>query len=95
MSKVETKIENNVANLKIDTNEDGQPVVEINLHMSEALGELIAKGEKVEGAKVADFNFVGTSLVLSVDTDRDGQNLLDIKIDLGEAFDEISSAVIK
>ena len=93
--KFDVKIEDSKVKLQLDTNADGQPVVSLNLHLSEALQEAVARGEAVEGAKVVDFKFELTKLVLKIDTDKDGEELLDLEIDLAEAFDEVSSAVSK
>lgn len=80
---------------KIDTNKDGQPVVEMDLHLTEGLQEAILRGLPTAGGKVVDMRFVGTQLHLKVDTDKDGESLLDLKIDLGEGFDEIAGAIAK
>lgn len=88
---VVVEIKDGKANFAIDSNKDGEAAVSISLDLGEAVQEAIAKGTKVEGAKIVDFKFELTKLKLSIDTDKDGENLLDLVIDLGEAFDEIQS----
>lgn len=74
--------------LGIDSNQDGQKLVDIKVNMNEAIQEIFKKGEKIEGAKLVAFEFNLTKLVLKLDTDQDGEELLDIEIDLAEAIDE-------
>lgn len=79
----------------LDTNGDGQNVVDLKLNISEAVSEAIAKGTAIEGHKVVNLKFEGTKLVIDIDSDKDGEPLLDVVVDLGEAFDEISGLVLK
>lgn len=97
MSKVDVKFEDNKLKVGVDTNEDGQPVVMLQVHASEALQEAISKfkkGEEVEpvvvDAKAVTFKFEGGALKLLVDTDKDGEASIDLAVDMGEAIDEIA-----
>lgn len=75
--------------ISVDSNKDGENVVTLTLSAKEALGELLGKGKKIDGAKVAAFEMSGTKLRLAVDTDQDGEVLLDVVVDLKEVFDEV------
>lgn len=91
MSKVNYAVKDGNLNIGVDSNEDGQNSVTIKLNLTEAIQEAIFRGDAVEGAKVVDFSFQFTKLVLKIDTDRDGEALLELEIDLAEVFDEIQS----
>ena len=90
-----TKIEEKNLVIGIDPNKDGEKVLNLKLNLSEALGEAMARGEAVEGAKLVDVKFEMTKLVLVLDTDKDGERLLEMELDLGEAFDEVQSLLKK
>lgn len=89
MNKFNIKIEDGKAIIGLDTNADGENVLDLSLDMSEAIQEVFSKGEAVEGVKIASFNFEGKKLNLSIDTDKDSEELLNLSIDLGELFDEL------
>lgn len=88
MSKFDVSVEGDVLVLGLDSNEDGEKVLEAKLHLNEALQEAFKKGDAVEGVKVVDFKFSLTKLTVSIDTDKDGEKLLELTIDLAEAIDE-------
>jgi hypothetical protein len=92
-SVVNFKVEDGSFKLGVDTNKDGQNVVELILKMSEAVAEAFSRGTKLEHVKLVDLGFEGTKLVLKLDTDQDGEQLLELKVDLSELADEIQSAV--
>lgn len=95
MSKLDFEIKEGNLVLGVDSNEDGEKAVKLNLVLSEAIEEAFSRGQSVEGVKLVDFKFELTKLKLKIDTDQDGESVLDLEIDLGEAFDEISSLVSK
>lgn len=86
--KVDVKFEDNMLKASFDSNKDGQPVVKISLNLNEAVQEILKKGEKVEGAKLADFEFSLTRLIVKIDGDKDGEPVASIEIDLAELLDE-------
>lgn len=95
--KVDVKMDMTSLVVTVDTNQDGQPVMTLNLSMAEALGEAMAafkKGDKPApvnlDAKAVEVKFEGSKLVITIDSDRDGEKLATISIDLAEAFDEIT-----
>lgn len=85
------KIEDGVVKYDLDTNNDGESSAKIQLHLSEAVQEAIAKGQSVEGAKVVEVKFELTKLKVVLDTDKDGEALLELEIDLAEVYDEIAN----
>jgi len=89
--KIDYKINDGKLEASLDGNQDGEKSLKIVLHLTEAIQELVAKGGKLEGAKVVDFKFELTKLKLKIDTDQDGEELMEIEIDLGESFDELVS----
>ena len=95
MSKVNYEVKKGNLHIGIDSNEDGQNAISIKLSLTEAIQEAIFRGTPLEGAKVVDFKFDLTRLILKIDTDRDGEALLELEIDLAEVFDEIKSSLIK
>lgn len=88
--KFDVKFENGNLILGLDTNQDGEKLIDISVNMNEAIQEALQRGEsvKIEGAKVVAFEFNMASLKLIIDTDQDGEKLLDISINLAEAIDE-------
>jgi hypothetical protein len=89
--KFKFDIEDGKLKFSVDPNQDGEAVVSGELFLSEGLEEAFKKGEKVEGAKVVDFEFSLSKLIVKLDTDKDGEKLLELEIDLGEAIDEAFS----
>jgi len=79
----------------LDTNEDGQNVLEVKISMTEALEEVLKREDPKEGVKIADLKMDGAKLILKVDTDKDGEELLDLVFDLSEGLDEVSGAFKK
>lgn len=75
----------------LDLDQDGEKSMELKLHMKEGLEEIINRGEAIPGAKLVDFKFEMTKMVLKIDSDKDGEPLLELKIDLAEAFAEGTS----
>ena len=94
MDKVNLKIEDNALMIGVDTNEDGENVVDIKLSLNEALQEALKKGEevKIEDAKKVSFSFGLTGLEIKIDTDQDGEEVASVKINLPEAIDEAGLA---
>jgi len=95
MSKLGVKFDDGKLVFGVDANQDGENSLTARLHMSEAISEMIAKGGKIEGAKVVDFSFSGTKLKLKLDTDKDGEEMFDLELDLAESFDEVTSFAAK
>jgi len=89
--KFKFEVEEGKLKFAVDPNEDGEAVVSGELFLSEALEEAFKKGEKIEGAKVVDFEFSLSKLIVRLDTDKDGEKLLELEVDLGEAIDEAFS----
>lgn len=93
MSKVETKIEDGKVVVAVDSNEDGQASLKLNVKLDEAIKEAIKRGDKVEGEAVVKFKMTATGLSLDLDTDRDGVPSLSLEADLGEIFDEVQEKI--
>jgi len=91
MSKFDVSFEGGNVKFGMDLNEDGDKSIEATLHLSEALEEVIKRGTPIEGAKIVDFKFELTKMILVIDTDKDGEKLLELKLDLSEAFQEGTS----
>lgn len=89
MSKVSTSFENNEFSLEVDTNEDGQKVLDCKLSLAEGIQEILKRGEKVEGIKAVAVEFSLAGLKIILDTDKDGEKLGEINIYLTEALDEV------
>ena len=94
--KVDVKMNMTSLIVNVDTNQDGQPVVALDLCMPEALGEAMSAFKKGDttapvnlDAKAFEIKFEGSNLVITVDSDKDGEKLCTLKIDLAEAFDEV------
>ena len=75
----------------LDLNEDEKKSISCKLHLNEGLEEIIKRGEPIEGAKVVDFRFELTKMILVLDTDKDGEKLFELEVDLAEAFEEGTS----
>ena len=75
--------------MSADSNKDGEKVLDLKVNLSEAVQEVLNRGEALEGAKLLEFDFSLSKLVLKIDTDKDGEKLLDISIDLAELLDEV------
>lgn len=88
MSKFNVKVEDGHVQLGVDTNEDGQDVVQAKLSISEAIQEAFQRSEGVAGAELVGFGFEDGMLSIQIDSDKDGENLLELKLDLQEALDE-------
>lgn len=72
----------------LDTNADGENVLELKLYIPEAVAEVLKKGDKITGVKVVDFEFGLDGLKLKLDTDQDGEAVLELNVDVKEAIDE-------
>lgn len=94
MSKFDYGFEGGKLILKIDTNEDKENSIKLEININEAIQEAVSRETAVTGAKLADFSFEGSKLNLKIDTDKDSEILMELEIDLIEAFDEIKSLVI-
>ena len=73
---------------KVDSDQDGIPVIDAKVNINEAIQEAFQRQDAVEGVKVLDFSFTGTMLVLKLDTDKDGEKVLELNINLMEGLDE-------
>ena len=89
--KFDVEFKDNQLCLGLDTNQDGEKLLNAKISLSEAIQEALQRKEsvKVEGAKIVEFEFKLTKLVLKVDTDQDDEDLLELEIDLAEALDEV------
>lgn len=94
VKKVEVKVEEGKLIIGVDTNQDGQKLVNAELNLGEGLQEIIAKLKKGEDseikvdAKAVKFSFTGSKLILEIDTDKDGEILGKVEIDIAEGLDE-------
>lgn len=89
MSKFNAKVEEGKVKLGFDSDEDGVNSVSLDIHLDEAIQEVLGKGEAVEGEAVVKFKIQPTGeLSLSLDTDKDGQPSLDLKANIMEALNE-------
>lgn len=95
MSKIKAEFKDNKFKLGVDTNEDGENSIVMNVNLSEALQEIVARGEKVEGAKLVDFEFGLGGMKLKLDTDIDGEELLELEIKFAEIVEEGTALFIK
>lgn len=86
--KYDVGFEDGKLSLGFDSNQDGEKVASIKLNLGEAIQEIFSKGGKIEGAKVAAFEFSKDKLLIKVDSDQDGEELAEIEISLLEAIDE-------
>lgn len=83
------KIKDGVVSATIDTNQDGENLVEANIYLDEAAQELFQRGEKVEGQGLYKFTLDPLKgLMIELDTDKDGQKCGDFKLNLFEGVDE-------
>jgi len=88
MDKFSYAVEEGRLKLGLDTNEDGEKALELDLSLNEAIQEAFQKGEAVEGVKSAKVEFTGTTLLVRIDSDKDGEELAVLKLNLAEAIDE-------
>ena len=94
MSKASVKFENGSLVAGLDTNEDGQNVMDLKINMQETLEEAFAalkKGEEsvVEiDVKKVELKFGAEGMSLTIDTDQDGENSIELDVSLMEAIDE-------
>jgi len=93
VKKVDVKFEEGQLVVGVDTNKDGDKVLEVKVKLSEALAEVLNKGEKIEGAKVAALDFAGSKLKLKVDTDKDGEHAIELELSLLELLDEVGVSI--
>jgi len=94
MSVLSYEVQNGMLVLGVDSNEDGDKVLDLKLNITEGIQEALQKGEKMEGAQLVGFEFSATKLKLMIDSDQDGENLLELEIDLMEAVDEIKDVIV-
>lgn len=71
-----------------DFDADGQPLIKLSLNLSEAVQEILVKGEAKEGVKVAQIAFEDSKLKVKLDTDKDGESVLELELDVFEAIQE-------
>jgi hypothetical protein len=93
--KFDFEVKDGAFNASVDMNQDGDKFMKLKLNITEGIQELIAKGGKLEGAKVVEVKFELTKMIIKLDTDRDGEELLELEVDMAEGFQEIGSMVIK
>lgn len=93
--KIDYAFKDGSVEVGVDSNQDGEKALSLNLKMSEAVAEAFSKGTAVEGVKVVDFAFTGSELLLKLDTDKDGEECLSLKLSLAEIADEVMAAVKK
>lgn len=79
--------------LKYDKDQDGEPSVDLSIHINEAIQEAFDRGDEVEGVKLAKLSFEGMKLKLEIDTDQDGEKVMELLLDIPEGLDE--SGVLK
>lgn len=89
--KLNFEVKDGNLEIGLDSNQDGEKSLKMKLYLSEALGEVMSRGDAVEGAKLVSLKFEFTKLKVQIDTDKDGEPLLELEIDLGEVFDEVQS----
>lgn len=89
------EVKDGKANLSVDPNKNGVPVLKLSMDLSEAAQEVFLRGDSIEGAKIVGAELVGSNVVLELDTDKDGETSVKVEIPLTEVFSEISSAIIK
>jgi len=95
MSKFLAKVEDNALVFGLDLDEDKVPSIYGELFLIEGLEELIARGGKIEGAKIVEFGFENGKMVLAIDTDQDGQKVFKLGVNFMEAGDEAVKLVTK
>lgn len=97
MSKVNYDFKDGNLNVGVDFDEDGEKSLKLEMCLSEALQESIARGESasVETNKIVDVKFELTKMIVIVDSDKDGEKLLKLTVDLPEAFSEVSGSLFK
>ena len=72
-----------------DGDGDGVDSVKFSIFVSEAAGEILNKGEAVEGEAVVKFKIDPVKgLYLGVDTDKDGEVSIELEANLIEAIKE-------
>lgn len=91
--KFEVEAKDGKVVLSLDTNQDGEKVLDLKIQLGEAAQELLKRGEKIEGAKKVDFSLSAQGLVMKVDTDQDGESVIELNANFMEALDE--AGVIK
>lgn len=91
MAKLDVELVDGSLVVKVDPNEDGQAVVDLNLALPEAIEEAFKRGDDpvLPDAKLVDFKFEGGKLSVVIDGDKDGERLISINVDLSEALDEV------
>lgn len=95
MSKLNAEFKDNKFTLGVDTNEDGENSIQLSVNLSEALQEIISRGEKLEGAKLVEFEFGLGGMKLKLDTDQDGEELLELEIKFAEIVEEGTALFMK
>lgn len=101
MSKASVKFVGGSLVVGLDTNEDGQNVMDLKINMQETLEEAFAaikKGEKKEvelDVKKVVLKFGAEGMTLTVDTDQDGENSIELNVSLMEAVDEVGDLINK
>ena len=93
---VDLAVKDGALSLGVDSNRDGEKVVTLKLHLSEAVQEAFNRSEALEGVKLVSLSFTTDGkMALKLDTDKDGEELLTLTVDLSEVADEIGDATKK
>lgn len=101
MSKGSLELKDGKLVAGLDTNEDGQQSVGLEIAVGESIKEALAalkKGDvkevKVE-VKTLTYTLDGDRLNVSVDSDKDGEASLTAFVDFSESFEEIAEGIFK
>lgn len=94
MGKISQKVEDNKLKVAVDSNEDGEASLALQLNISEGIQEAMRTGTAVEGVKPASIKFNGTKMIVVIDSDKDGESSLELTVDLMESVDEIKDLVL-
>ena len=89
MSKFDYDFKDNELMIGVDSNEDGEKSLDVQVSLKEAIQEILKRGEKIDNAKLVDFELSLKGIRLALDTDQDGEKLLYINLNLAEVFDEL------
>ena len=89
MSKLDFKFKDKKLLIGIDSNEDGENSIDIELFLSEAFSEAMSRDQAIPGAKLVSLSFEDKKMKVVIDTDRDGEPLMIFRLDLAETFEEV------
>lgn len=96
MSKIEMGFNADGAfELKVDTNEDGEPVAELKIRPGEILDEVMSKlsgGEEIEmqvPAQMVTLRAVNGRFEIAIDSNLDGEESVILSVNVGEIIEEV------